>query len=327
MSRKFILLDVMNLAFRAKHVVQGDYIDIRIGMALNVMFNSIRKVYEKYNADHLVMCLEGRSWRKDVYPEYKMQRKVAQLKKTVHEQQDDQRFLEGIEDFISFITEKTNATTLRTTNAEADDMISMWILSHPDDQHIIVSSDQDFYQLLSKNVDIYNGISETYITVDGIYDVNGKPATNSKGILLETPNPAYTLFKKCIRGDTSDNIFPAYPGVREKGSKNKVGIIQAFEDMDNKGYNWNNFFMQKWEDENGIEHTVRDKYEFNKQLIDLLAQPDNIKKECLLAISEAINKEPVSNIGIYFMKFCNKWEMKRISDYPHSYVSILKSRY
>ena len=30
----------------------------------------------------------------------------------------------------------------------------------------------------------------------------------------------YLLFEKCIRGDTSDNVFSAYPGVRKKGTKN-----------------------------------------------------------------------------------------------------------
>ena len=38
------------------------------------------------------------------------------------------------------------------------------------------------------------------------------------------------LFEKCMRGDTSDNVFSAYPGVRTKGTKNKVGLIEAYED-------------------------------------------------------------------------------------------------
>ena len=41
------------------------------------------------------------------------------------------------------------------------------------------------------------------------------------------PEPAFMLFEKCMRGDTSDNVFSAYPGVRKKGTKNKVGLIEA----------------------------------------------------------------------------------------------------
>ena len=37
-----------------------------------------------------------------------------------------------------------------------------------------------------------------------------------------------------MRGDTSDNVFSAYPGVRVKGTKNKVGLQDAFEDKESK---------------------------------------------------------------------------------------------
>ena len=39
-----------------------------------------------------------------------------------------------------------------------------------------------------------------------------------------------------MRGDPSDNIFSAYPGVRTKGTKNKIGLTEAFEDRNSKGY-------------------------------------------------------------------------------------------
>ena len=48
----------------------------------------------------------------------------------------------------------------------------------------------------------------------------------------------WILFEKCIRGDTSDNIFSA-SGARKKGTKNKVGMME-FADKDAKGFNWNN---------------------------------------------------------------------------------------
>jgi hypothetical protein len=43
-----------------------------------------------------------------------------------------------------------------------------------------------------------------------------------------------------MRGDPTDNVFSAYPGVRTKGSKNKVGLMEAYEDRNSKGFNWNN---------------------------------------------------------------------------------------
>ena len=56
------------------------------------------------------------------------------------------------------------------------------------------------------------------------------------------------LFEKCMRGDTSDNVFPIFLGVRTKGTKNKVGLQEAFEDRKTKGSNWNNMMLQRWID-------------------------------------------------------------------------------
>ena len=36
-----ILVDTANMFFRARHVVRGDSIDTKIGMAMHIMFNSI----------------------------------------------------------------------------------------------------------------------------------------------------------------------------------------------------------------------------------------------------------------------------------------------
>ena len=71
-------------------------------------------------------------------------------------------------------------------------------------------------------------------------------------------------FLKNVLGDISDNIFSAYPGVRTKGTKNKIGIQEAYHDMGNKGFTWNNFMLQRWTDHNGEEHQVIKDYERNK---------------------------------------------------------------
>jgi len=134
------------------------------------------------------------------------------------------------------------------------------------------------------------------------------------------------LFEKCIRGDASDNVFSAYPGARLKGSKNKTGITEAFEDRLNAGYNYNNFMLQRWVDHEEVEHRVRDDFERNRTLIDLTAQPDEIKVECKARVAEAVNKEPVSQIGIHFMKFCSKWNLVKMSETANDYTEFLNGR-
>jgi hypothetical protein len=131
-----------------------------------------------------------------------------------------------------------------------------------------------------------------------------------------------------MRGDTSDNVFSAYPGVRTKGTKNKVGLQEAFEDKNKKGYAWNNLMLQKWVDHEKKEHRVLDDYERNRQLIDLTCQPDNIK-ELIKETIRTQTQEPknVSQVGIRLMKFCQLYDMKKIMDSIQSYAEPFQARY
>ena len=131
-----------------------------------------------------------------------------------------------------------------------------------------------------------------------------------------------------MRGDTSDNVFSAYPGVRKKGTKNKVGLTEAFEDKTTKGYNWNNLMLQRWVDHNGVEHRVLDDYERNRVLIDLSMQPGNIRSIINDVIEEAIDaNKDISQVGIRLMKFCHLYDLKRITDQAQAYAEPLNARY
>ena len=81
---------------------------MRIGMAMHIMFNSVKKVWRDFDADHVVFCLEGRSWRKDFYAPYKANRKVLADKRSVREQEDDEMFFEAYDDFLKFMNEALN---------------------------------------------------------------------------------------------------------------------------------------------------------------------------------------------------------------------------
>lgn len=325
--KTYILVDFLNMAFRAKNSVNpSSPLDMQIGMSMHVLFQSVNKVWKQFNADHVVFCSEGRSWRKDVYPGYKLNRKVAQASKSEREKENDQVFFESINDMFHFLNDQTNSTVLQHPKLEADDLIAFWIQQHPNDQHIIISSDSDFIQLLAPNVRIYNGITRQTISLDSVLDDKGKPVIDTKTKQpKQVPDPRYALFMKCIRGDTSDNIFPAYPGVREKGTKNKVGILEAFND-NAKGFAWNTFMLARWVDEENVEHRVRDKYEFNKLLIDLTQQPDEIKQFGSETIEAAKSKPPVKMVGAQFLKFCGRHALKRLADYPEDYATIFSAR-
>ena len=324
----YVLVDTANMFFRARHVVRGDDIETKIGMAYHIMFASINKAWRDFNGSHVVFCLEGRSWRKDFYEPYKRNRSDARAALTEKEQQEDEAFWKAFDEFKDFLNDKTNCTVLQDPTCEADDFIARWIQNHPNDKHVIVSSDSDFYQLLNENVSQYNGIMNQHNTIDGVINDKGKPVIDKKtGEQKPIGDPKFLLFEKCMRGDTSDNVFSAYPGVRKKGTKNKVGLIEAFEDKDNKGFNWNNLMLQRWVDHEGVEHRVLDDYNRNVQLIDLTAQPDEVKQTLDTAITEQVQKPKAAQVGVQFMRFCGKWDLQRISDQAQDHAKYLNASY
>jgi 5'-3' exonuclease len=322
----YILVDTANTFFRARHTVRGDA-DIKIGMALHIMFNSVKKSWQDFNGTHVVFCLEGRSWRKDAYKPYKANRAVTRAAMTVKEQEEDQLFWETFDKFKEFVTDKTNCTVLQHARLEADDLIAGFIQTHPNDDHVIISTDSDFHQLLAKNVRQYNGVNEETYTLEGVYDKKGRLIVDKKTNETKTINPEWLLFEKCIRGDTSDNVFSAYPGVRVKGSKNKVGLTEAFEDRNSKGYSWNNLMLQRWTDHEGIEHRVKEDYERNRQLIDLTAQPAEIRDIINQTINENLKPKSVDQVGIRMLKFCQLYDMKRIMDSIQQYAEPFQAKY
>lgn len=317
----YILVDTANTFFRARHVIKGDA-DTKIGMAFHITLNSIKKAWQDFKGTHVVFCLEGRSWRKDYYEPYKRNRSEARAAKTVKEQEEDELFWETFDKFKEFISEKTNCTVLHHPRLEADDLIAGFIQSHPESQHVIISTDSDFHQLLAPNVKQYNGVTEETHTLNGIFDKKGKLVIDKKTKEPKSiPDPQWLLFEKCIRGDSSDNIFSAYPKVR----KNK--LEEAFKDRQSKGFAWNNLMLQRWVDHNGAEHRVLEDYERNRKLIDLTQQPDDIRNVINETIKANTVPKEVTQVGIRLLKFCNLYDLKRISDQIQSYADPLNAKY
>ncbi len=326
---KYLLIDTANMFFRARHQAhRAADTWTRLGFALHLTMMSANKVARRFDVDHVVFALEGRSWRKDFYQPYKANRTEARAALTETEAEEDRLFWETYDNLTKYLSERTNCSVIRCATAEADDVIARWIALHPQDQHVIVSSDTDFVQLVAANVSQYNGIADELITVDGIFDAKGNPVIDKKTRQPKaTPDPAWLLFEKCMRGDTSDNVFSAYPGVREKGTKNKVGLREAFGDRDRRGYNWNNMMLQRWTDHNGAEHRVLDDYERNRILIDLTAQPDSVKATVDACIREQISHKDVGQVGTQFLRFCGRYELTKLSDQAEAVGRWLNQTY
>lgn len=346
MTATYVIVDAHNLFHRCKHA-SGDAAT-KAGLALHVCFNSLKKLWREFGATHVVIATEGKSWRREVYPEYKAHRRVAELTKTKAEREEDEFYFDTMKLFLEFMEKRTNVTILQSEGCEADDLIARWIQLHPNDQHIIFSGDSDFYQLIASNVKIFvGGENARIISKDSVLDESGKPAVKEKTITekiegrggkirevkkkitepIMPPDPEYELFKKIIRGDSSDNILSAKPGVRENGSAKKPGIKEAYEDRHGRGYDWTMFMQDEWEDHEGNMVKVQDAFKRNQQLIDLTCQPQEIKDLMDQVILTAVQRPRKSQVGIYFLRFCEQMNLPNLAKNPNDYAVFLQAPY
>lgn len=328
----YILIDTANIFFKSRYVASRMSTDEeKVGMSLHLTFNSIQSVVRRFGGSeecHVVFCTEGRSWRKDLYPPYKANRAVKRASLTEKEVELDTMFWQTYENMVDYLKSKTNVSVLRCATAEADDLIARFIHLHPQDKHFIISSDTDFVQLISPTVKQFNGVNDQFITLEGYFDGRDRAIKDTK---TKQPkllgDPQWLLFEKCVRGDTSDNVFSAYPGVRTKSTKKTIGLEESYADRNTKGFNWNNMMLHRWTDHNGVEHRVLDDYNRNVTLVDLTAQPQEIKDVVDQAIRDGLKTEQTPNVGINFMKFCTKYELTKISEQATYFAKWLNQPY
>lgn len=348
MSRNFLVIDMYNIFFRLVYAISEKDVELKSSLVLHSFFTMMNYLGKTLNPDHFVICAEGsHNWRKKLNPKYKLNRKEKMDKRTMREVKHDEKMLESLNEFLSFMRDKTNVSVLQCEEAEADDMIARFCKLHPNDKITICSVDNDFIQLINENISLYNGNQKVLITTQGVVDLkNGKykqcsvdaygKLTIKKSYLgmedLLAPDwREYALFCKCIRGDSSDNIFPAYPRVKAKSSKTKgvkkVGLNEAFEHRKEQDYEWINFMNQTWVDENGSEHKVEDEYRKNQVLIDFNYIPDEYKEKFDNYIKKELIKPKQSMLRFAIQAFFTKHSMLRQLDYISNFVDYFSRSY
>jgi len=178
-----------------------------------VIFGFLRTVAdlsEKFNPSEMVFCWDSsKSWRKILFPDYKGNRN----REYAPEEQRDRetayaQFSELQDDILPRIG---FANVFSQKGIEADDIIAKVVIDQPLGKeyvpHIIVSSDNDLYQML--------GLADMYF-IDKKQLFTKKDFTNKYNIA-----PGDWLKVKALVGDTSDNI----PGIKGVGVKTAVKYL------------------------------------------------------------------------------------------------------
>ena len=197
-----LIVDGLNVAFRWKHqnILDFKYDYIR----------TIESLAKSYKAGTIIVCADGGStYRKEIYPEYKANRKERYAEQTEQEAKEFEMFMAEFQDTLTLIKQKYPVFHFR--GVEADDIAAYITLNFDFDDCWLVSSDKDWDLLINDKVSRFSTVTRKETTVhnwDEHYDFD-----------IED----YITFK-CLTGDKGDNV-PGVPGV---GPKRAVQLMEQY---------------------------------------------------------------------------------------------------
>ena len=152
-----LLIDAKQATHRAYHIAGLSYMNQHTNVLYGVL-NSTLSLVDFFSPDVLVFCWDSKkSLRKEVYPEYKANRRKSGKDYTSLWQQESQ-----LKDIIPQLGWNQFGAI---EGLEADDLIAN-ICHQSDDQIIIVSNDSDMYQLLDKKISMYFPIKKELFTAN-----------------------------------------------------------------------------------------------------------------------------------------------------------------
>ncbi len=132
----------------------------------------------------------------------------------------------------------------------------------------------------------------------------------------ETFDPRWELFLKCIRGDNRDNIRTSFPRVPETRLRKAFADKSEYVKLINESFGGGENRQQ-----------VKPLFEMNKRLIDLTAQPDDIKDRMDVIIDDMKSRPVKQMVELYFEQFCWKHEMRKLLEIKSNILPIISRPY
>jgi DNA polymerase-1 len=204
MKKTLLLVDGSSYLYRAFHAMP----DLRNAQgeptgAIYGVVNMMRKLIQDYKADYAacVFDVKGKTFRDDLYPEYKSHRPPMPTE------------LASQIEPIHAAVRALGWTVLGVQGVEADDVIgtlAQWATTH--DVHTIISTgDKDLAQLVNPHVTLVNTMSGERLDPPAVYQKFGVSPERIVDYLM-------------LVGDTVDNV----PGVQKVGPKTAAKWIEEY---------------------------------------------------------------------------------------------------
>lgn len=219
---RILLIDAFNFFIRnfTTNTVtneNGEHVGGIVGSILS-LYSSIKNL----EPDFVFLCYEGKNSgnrRRKSFHDYKSGRRSPHTisnTDNINPKNDFWKEILIFQDLIALLP----ICTLSVDNLEADDIISYICSNFKDDEKIIISTDQDYYQLIDNKTIIFNPVKKQLI--DKVYI---KEKFNVE--------PKNHLIAKCILGDKSDNI-PKIPklGIKKINKLFPELSTQVFESLE-----------------------------------------------------------------------------------------------
>lgn len=306
--KTYLLIDMSNILYRAFYANIKEDDDILVSMCHHSALMSMQYLNNKYKPDDIVAVFDSHSWRKEYtkyvsisHKKYKGTRRQNLTKK---QQEQLAVFDSHILEFYEFLRDNSSLIVLKRNLLECDDLVAGFVDTHPDDKHIIISTDKDFIQLLD----------HPHVTLI-------EPDKEKKRTLADWDFDAKKfMFEKCIRGDTSDNVQSSYPRLQKK--KIDEAYDDSFKRTNVMEHEFTVTIMDDAGDPKDIKYKTGDLFEENILLMDLRKQPDEIRKKMFSTVKKAMKTRNRFNL-VEFIKFCARHQLDRISSNAKPFTKML----
>ena len=209
------ILDGSNFAYRASAL------ELKAGETQTGVIYGFCKMLlsmdKRFNYDEYYVC-----WDRGISPRRRKVFQSYKKKEFTEEERAKRQIIKQQMLVCEEIVQSLGLCSISIGGSEADDIIAVLAQTDIVSGHkIIVSSDRDLLQLVSKNVNVWNPITDAYITLD-----NFEAAV---GVKLEN----YVLFRAMV-GDASDRI-PGVKGIGEVRAKKVLtdGLENILDRNDN----------------------------------------------------------------------------------------------
>jgi len=212
---KFLIVDGNSIAYRAElahNFKYGSDLTNSQGKTTGGTYRFINmfiRLLNQIKPTHIIVVwdVNRNTWRRKLYPQYKMNREYNNINKD-----DSYIMFEDIKKILNVI----GILNIEFDGYEGDDLVGTFVNISTADKNFIVSGDKDTFQLIDNNTNVIfpqKGFKEVTI-VDEKYLKNKYSIDNGKQF----------IGIKTLMGDVGDNI----PGIKNCGLKTAIKLLHQF---------------------------------------------------------------------------------------------------